>query len=203
MTQLLVATSNPGKVKELVPLLSVLGWELCDLEQFGHVPEAVEDGDSFAENARAKALHYAQATGLAVLADDSGLEVDALNGAPGVHSARFAGEHGNASANNELLLTKLNGVTDRTARFRCALCLVEDGQVTLEVSGACAGTILNDGRGQQGFGYDPLFVPTGPEASGASFAEMSSAQKAPLSHRGQAVAALVAELSSRATGAQS
>jgi len=203
VTQLLVATSNRGKVKELVPLLGELGWELCDLEPFGHVPEAVEDGATFAENARAKALHYAQATGLAVLADDSGLEVDALNGAPGVHSARFAGEHGNASANNALLLAQLDGVSDRSARFRCALCLVEGGQVTLEVSGACEGTILSDGRGQQGFGYDPLFVPTAPGASGASFAEMTAAQKAPLSHRGQAVAALVAELSSRGTGAPS
>ena len=203
MTELLVATSNAGKVRELTPLLSELGWELCGLDRFSDVPEAIEDGATFAENARTKALHYAAATGLAVLADDSGLEVDALAGAPGVHSARFAGEHGNASANNELLLSKLNGVEDRKARFRCALCLVENGQVSLEVNGTCEGTILATARGQQGFGYDPLFAPSDPSAAGATFAEMGSSQKAALSHRGHAVAALVQELSRRATGAPS
>jgi XTP/dITP diphosphohydrolase len=203
VTQLLLATTNPGKVKELIPLLDGLGWDVCGLELFPQIPEAVEDGATFSENAQIKALHFAAATGLAVLADDSGLEVDALGGAPGVHSARFAGEHGNAAANNALLLERLAAASDRSARFRCSLCLVEDGQVTLELSGSCEGTILENSRGAEGFGYDPLFVPRGANTSGATFAEMTSAQKAGLSHRGQAMAAFANELARRAAGAPS
>lgn len=198
MTRLLVATSNAGKVKELVPLLADLGWTPCGLDEFPDVPIAEETGATFAENARAKALYYAAATGMAVLADDSGLEVDALDGEPGVHSARFAGEICDDQSNNALLQQRLSGVSDRSARFRCCVCLVEDGMVSFEVHGCCEGRIASEPRGEQGFGYDPLFVPSDPSAGGATFGELIQEQKSALSHRGQAMAALARALASRA-----
>lgn len=197
MTRLLLATTNPGKVEELRPQLGALGLQLVGLEQYPGLDEPVEDQDSFEANARLKALHYAALAGIAVLADDSGLEVDALDGAPGVRSARWAGEPSDAQRNLDKLLRDLQGETDRSARFRCALCLVRDGQVNVEVSGACEGVLLSKPRGQGGFGYDPIFVPAGHDRT---FAEMSRAEKQALSHRGRAVAALVRELAAHAPG---
>jgi len=194
VSRLLVATTNAGKVAELRPLLAPLGWELLGLSDVGPQSVPREDGATFAENAAAKALHYARATGLDVLADDSGLEVDALGGAPGVHSARFAGPDATDAANNALLLERLAGVSERTARFRCSLCLVRDGRVAVAVDGVCEGRLLEAPRGLGGFGYDPLFVPEATDASGRSFAELERREKAALSHRGRAVAALVAAL---------
>lgn len=194
MSRLLVATTNAGKVAELRPLLAPLGWELLGLSDVGPCAEPVEDGETFAANAALKALHYARATGLDVLADDSGLEVDALDGAPGVRSARFAGPGASDADNNALLLERLAGRDDRRARFRCSLCLVQGGRVVLEVDGTCEGAILEAPRGLGGFGYDPLFVPDASAASGRSFAELERREKAALSHRGRAVAALVAAL---------
>lgn len=201
MTRLLVATTNAGKVRELLPLLAGLGWTPCGLDRFPDVAVPEENGATFAENARAKALHYAAATRLAVLADDSGLEVDALDGEPGVRSARFAGEPCNDRSNNALLRERLQGVSERSARFRCCVCLVEDGAVSLELDGCCEGHIADEPRGEHGFGYDPLFVPRDPSAGGATFAELSVEQKSTLSHRGRAMAALAEALAARAGGA--
>ena len=197
MSRLLVATTNAGKLTELRELLAPLGFELVGLADLPAIPEAVEDGATFAENARAKALHYARAAELDTLADDSGLEVLALNGAPGVRSARFAGEHATDVDNNALLLERLAGQTDRRARFVCALCLVERGVASLETQGVCAGRLLEAPRGQGGFGYDPLFVPDDAPAPERSFAELTRAEKQGLSHRGRALAALRAALGAR------
>ena len=194
MSRLLVATTNPGKVAELTPLLAGLGWEPCGLDAYAGLPPAVEDGETLAENAAAKALHWAALTDLPVLADDSGLEVAALDGAPGVHSARFAGEHADAAANNALLLERLTGVDDRRARFACCLAMAQGRRITLAVQGHCDGHILEAPRGTGGFGYDPLFVPAAPRAGGRSFAELSRDEKATLSHRGLALVALARAL---------
>jgi XTP/dITP diphosphohydrolase len=207
MTRLLVATTNQGKLAELQPALGALGWELCGLAAFPGVPVAREDGDTFAENARAKALHYARATGCAALADDSGLCVDALGGRPGIHSARYAGPEASDADNRKRLLAEMVGRSDRRASFACALCLAEpvpagDGRLSLtEVEGRCAGQLLEAERGTGGFGYDPLFVPDDPSAGGRSFAELPRAEKQRLSHRGAAVARLLQRLGARAPGA--
>ena len=199
MRTLLVATTNRGKVAELAPLLADLGIRPVGLDEYPGVSEAVEDGETFEANAEKKARHYAAATGMATLADDSGLEVDALDGAPGVHSARFAGEQADSAANNTLLLERLEGVDARGARFVCALCLVEpstggDAVVRHLLRGTCEGEILTTARGSGGFGYDPLFVPTDQTAGGSTFAELSREAKAALSHRGRAFADLAARL---------
>lgn len=198
MSRLLVATTNAGKLAELRELLAPLGFELLGLADLPPIEEAVEDGATFAENARAKALHYARAAELDTLADDSGLEVLALDGAPGVRSARFAGEHAADADNNALLLERLSGESDRRARFVCALCLVEGGAPSLETQGVCAGRILEAPRGDGGFGYDPLFVPDDPAAEGRTFAEVPRPVKQALSHRGRALEALERALAAAA-----
>ena len=198
MSRLVVATTNPGKIAELTPLLGSLGYEPCGLDAFPEVEEAVEDGETFSENAEKKARHYARATGLPALADDSGLAVRALGGAPGVRSARFAGEDADDAANNALLLQRLDDQPDRRARFVCALCLVENGDVIAAVEGRCEGLVLDAPRGDGGFGYDPLFVPDAVVADGRSFGEMARVEKQGLSHRGAAVRALAAALKTRA-----
>jgi XTP/dITP diphosphohydrolase len=206
VTRLLVATTNRGKLAELSAPLAALGWETVGLADFPDVAVAREDADSFAGNARDKALHYARATGLAALADDSGLCVDALRGAPGVHSARFAGPAATDAQNRALLREKLAGVADRRARFECALCLAEpvpggDGRFKLtETSGSCSGRLLEAERGAGGFGYDPLFVPDDASATGRTFAELPAADKQRLSHRGAALHALARKLAARAAG---
>jgi len=203
VTRLLVATTNRGKLAELSAPLLRLGWETLALPDVGDVPIAREDGDTFAENARSKALHYARATGLAALADDSGLCVDALRGAPGVHSARFAGPSATDTQNRALLLARMAGARDRRARFECALCLAEpvkggEGRFKLtEVAGSCPGRILPAEVGTGGFGYDPLFAPEDAAAAGRSFAELPAADKQRLSHRGVALAALARKLAAR------
>jgi len=197
VSRLLVATTNAGKLAELRELLAPLGYELVGLADLPAIPEAVEDGATFAENARAKALHYARAAELDTLADDSGLEVHALDGAPGVRSARFAGEHATDVDNNALLLERLAGRDDRRARFVCALCLVERGDVSLETQGVCAGRILEAPRGNGGFGYDPLFVPEDAPSPERSFAELTRAEKQGFSHRGRALTVLRATLGAR------
>lgn len=194
MSRLVFATSNPGKVAELRALTADLALDVLSSDEAGvgdvHV---VEDGDTFAENAAKKARAISRATGLAALADDSGLEVDALDGAPGVFSARYAGEGATDAANNEKLLANLAGVAParRTARFRCALALADTGgqlgDELLLTDGVCEGVILEAGRGSGGFGYDPLFyVP----ALGATFAELGVGPKSGCSHRAQAMRAM-------------
>jgi XTP/dITP diphosphohydrolase len=202
VTRLLVATTNPGKLAELRPLLAEHGFQIVGLRDLQGVPIAREDGRTCAENARAKATHYAKATGLPALADDSGLEVAALGGAPGVHSARWAGPRASDADNRCKLLAELAGRADRAARFVCALCLAEPGaggrMGLVEVEGHCAGTVLEAERGAGGFGYDALFVPDDPAAAGKSFAELSRAEKERFSHRGVALRRLAGRLTVRA-----
>jgi XTP/dITP diphosphohydrolase len=192
--RLVVATRNRNKVRELAPLCAGLDVTLVALADLPALPEVVEDGATFAANAAKKARAIAALTGLPVLADDSGLEVDALDGAPGVRSARFAGAGHDDRANNARLLEALAGVPPerRTARFRCAMALADRWEDTLLVrEGACEGVILTAPRGESGFGYDPLFLYP---PLGRTFAELGVAEKNELSHRARAVAALLPEL---------
>jgi len=198
VSRLLVATTNRGKVAELAPLLAGLGLQPVGLDAFPQLTPAVEDGLTLKDNAVLKARAAAAQSGLPTLADDSGLEVNALDGAPGLRSARFAGEDADDASNNALLLERLTGEHDRRAAFVCWLCLVRPGQPDLTLSGRCTGTILDAPRGEGGFGYDPLFVPDAPSASGRSFAQLSRDEKAGISHRGLALAALADALGQEA-----
>ena len=199
MVRILFATSNPHKLRELHEMLGPLGIAVLGLDSLSPVPEEPEeDGATFAENARLKAIAYACATGTPCLAEDSGLEVDALGGAPGVHSARYAGVDGDRdtrdAANNQKLLCELESVPPekRTARFVSTMCLVDArGEVLCETRGTYEGVIADAPRGQNGFGYDPLLLL--PDV-GRTSAELSPAEKNARSHRGEAARALVAWL---------
>ena len=192
MRRILIATGNTKKGRELAEILGST-WSVSTLKDLAVVPEIVEDGLTFQENAVKKALTVAQVHEGLILADDSGLEVDALSGAPGVRSARFAGEPSNDARNNTLLLEKLQGlpVAKRGAQFHCVLALVEKGSLLKTFSGICRGQILNAPGGDGGFGYDPLFVPDG---YSQTFAELPAATKHQLSHRGQAMRQLLSFL---------
>lgn len=184
--KLVLATHNNGKVKELQELLAGTGLEVVSLAGYPEVPEVVEDGATFRENAVKKAREVAEAVGEVALADDSGLEVDVLNGAPGVYSARFAGEQHDDAANNQKLLHLLAGVPrdKRTARFRCVVAIAVPGGKTETAEGTCEGIITTVPRGEGGFGYDPLFLV--PEYD-KTFAELDPAEKNRISHRGRAL----------------
>ena len=188
--RLVLASSNRGKLDELRELLIPSGYELIAQSDLG-VGDAEETGSTFVENALLKARHAARITGFAALADDSGLLVDALDGAPGLRSARFAGEHGNAAANNALLLEHLRDVPPdrRSAHFYCVLVLLRsaDDPQPLIAEGSWRGRILDAPRGARGFGYDPLFLPDGQTLSAA---ELDPSMKNRISHRGQALDAL-------------
>jgi XTP/dITP diphosphohydrolase len=183
---LLLATRNAHKVDEIRALLARAGITVGSLLDRPEIPEPPETGDTFEHNALQKARFVAERTGGAVLADDSGLEVDVLGGAPGVRSKRFSAE-GTDAANNALLLERLAGVDDRRARFRCVLALVH-GDAEATVSGACEGRITSAPRGAHGFGYDPVFVPD--ELDGRTLGEATMAEKNAISHRARAVAQL-------------
>ena len=190
MPKLVLATSNAGKLAELRPLLAEAGYELVAQADLG-VGDAVEDGRTFLENALIKARHASEATGLPALADDSGLVVDALGGAPGLYSARYAGRHGDSAANNAKLLSEMEGLvgTRRRAHFYCVLVLLRhpDDPQPLVAEGVWPGLVLEAARGDGGFGYDPVFfVP----AHGVSAAELEPHLKNRISHRGQALARL-------------
>lgn len=188
LLRLVLATKNQGKVRELQDMLKSMDFEVVSLAEYPGVPEVEEDGNTFWENAVKKAREIAAATGELAMADDSGLEVDYLGGAPGVYSARFAGEHGNSKANNEKLLKLLEGVPweKRTARFRCVVAIATpDGEVKT-AEGTCEGIITTEPRGKEGFGYDPLFYY--PEY-GKTFAELDRDTKNQISHRGKALRA--------------
>ncbi len=190
--KLLLASNNPKKLAELQRILAGLEITFVLPRDAGGIPDVVEDEASFAGNAAKKAVAAARAKGLWALADDSGLLVDALDGAPGVLSARFAGLHGDDAANNALLLEKLKGVPPerRGARFVCALALARpDGSIALQVQGTARGRILEAPRGTHDFGYDPLFLFTEPgfAASEKGFAEIDPERKAEVSHRGRAL----------------
>jgi XTP/dITP diphosphohydrolase len=199
--KLVFATRNPGKLRELRQLLSHERLEVIGLEDFPDAPEIEENGASFAENAVAKAVGIMRATGLPSLADDSGLEVDALGGAPGVHSARYAGPGASDADRVVLLLQNLRGVPpeNRTARFRCAVAFVEPRDPDrVEVrEGTCEGRILGAPRGTGGFGYDPVFYA---EEIEQTFAEAPAEIKNRLSHRGQAMRQMAAYLEERLRG---
>jgi XTP/dITP diphosphohydrolase len=190
MRELVLASSNRGKLAELAPLLSGAGFVLRTQGEFG-VADAVEDGASFVENALIKARHASAATGLPALGDDSGLLVDALDGAPGLYSARYAGAHGDSAANIDKLLGALRGVPApaRSARFHCALVLVRDAHDVLPIiaEGRWEGRVLEAPRGTHGFGYDPVFFDPSLDL-GAS--ELDDATKQRVSHRGRAIARL-------------
>lgn len=184
------ATANPKKLREIEELFAAVAsgrFEL--LPRPADLPDVVEDGATLAANAELKARAVMEATGLATIADDTGLEVDALNGAPGVRSARFAGDGHNDDANVALLLSKLadTAAADRSARFRTVICIARpDGEVRF-VDGVCEGQIAMSVVGDGGFGYDPVFVPT--DGDGRTFAEMSAEEKHTISHRGRAMRA--------------
>lgn len=186
MFKLVLASNNSGKLKELRTLLSPLNIAVTSLADYPGMPETVEDGDTFADNAVKKAKEAAQYTGLIALADDSGLEVDYLNGKPGVLSARFAGEPKDDAANNQKLLTLMQGVPmeKRTARFRCVVAICTPQGETYISEGSCEGYILNELRGTGGFGYDPLFYVAEYKKT---FAELDLATKNKISHRGKAL----------------
>ncbi|HVJ50775.1 XTP/dITP diphosphatase [Desulfitobacterium sp.] len=183
--KILLATQNQGKVKELQELLADAQIEVLSLQDIPNWEEVEETGSTFAENAALKAHVAAERTGYIALADDSGLEVDALNGAPGVYSARYAGEPKDDERNNDKLINALEKFPDeeRTGRFRCALVIATpDGQEFL-TEGTVEGRILHAPRGQEGFGYDPLFfIPD----FGRTMAELTMIQKNKISHRAQA-----------------
>lgn len=192
MSKLLLCTGNPGKVAELRALLPS-SLELLGLVDVGLPLDLPETGDSFAANATQKARFAFERTGLTCIADDSGLEVTALGGAPGVYSARYAGEAKNDQANMAKLLRELQGVADRSATFRTVIALIDaEGEHLFE--GEVRGAITTAPRGTQGFGYDPVFLP---EMSDLTFAELDAKMKNAISHRGHAVWKLVRWFSER------
>jgi XTP/dITP diphosphohydrolase len=191
VTRLYCATGNAGKLREFRMAAAHAPVEIELVPNFRELPPAVEDGATFEENAIGKALHYGRHVAGPLFADDSGLEVDALGGAPGVYSARYSGPHATDEANNRLLLENLRGVANRTARFVCAIALVEGGQVRGVYRGAVEGRIIDDARGPHGFGYDPLFYY---EPFGCTFGEATDEQKIAVSHRGQALLAMLRAL---------
>ncbi|MDZ4167786.1 MAG: RdgB/HAM1 family non-canonical purine NTP pyrophosphatase [Coriobacteriia bacterium] len=195
MRRVVVATANRGKLAEIRSALDFEGWEFVTAADLGREPLDVEEtGDTFEANARLKARAYREAFGMASLADDSGLQVDALGGEPGVYSSRYAGADATDADNNAKLLGALGEVPAemRTARFRSVIVLIdEDGSETVAV-GACEGSIAYEARGEGGFGYDPLFLPDA--VPGRTMAELDLAEKNAISHRGAALRALRAAL---------
>lgn len=195
---IVLATRNENKVRELAAMLAGLPIRLESIGSYPDAPDVEETGATFAENAVLKAKAAAQHTGLWAMADDSGLEVDALDGQPGVYSARFAGPGATDADNNEKLLKLMADVPDdrRTARFRCAIALAApDGRIFVD-EGTCEGRIARAPRGEGGFGYDPLFIV--PEL-GRTFAELPAAEKDRISHRGRALTAVRRRLEDLAT----
>jgi XTP/dITP diphosphohydrolase len=189
------ATGNPGKLREFrLAADNDPDVEFELVPDFKSLPPAVEDGVTFEENAIRKARHYARYVAGPIFADDSGLEVDALAGAPGVYSARYSGEHANDEANNQLLLANLHGVLDRTARFVCTIALVEGERLIGTWRGSVEGRILDAPHGSGGFGYDPLFFHP---PFGCTFGEASAGRKLSVSHRGQALRAMLRDLKTR------
>lgn len=193
--QILVGTKNAGKVRELENLLAEIPVELQSLDEFENVIEPEETGASFADNAALKAVYYSEKTGLAALADDSGLEVSALNGAPGVYSARYAGKDSSSAEKIAKLLEELenSGNEDRSARFVCVIVLTnEAGEIIFQAEGICDGKIANEPRGENGFGYDPVFIP---EGFAETLGELSDSVKRQISHRARASEKIITFLS--------
>jgi XTP/dITP diphosphohydrolase len=191
--RLILATRNPHKTLEIRAMLGSR-FEVLDATAFPGFPEIEETGTTFLENARLKALGISREIAGWVLSDDSGLEVDALDGAPGVYSSSYGGEEGNYPRNNARLLAAMTGQTNRRARFRCTMVIARDGREEAHFEGVVDGQIRDSQRGDQGFGYDPLFVPEGDHRT---FAELSQEEKNALSHRSRALEQVVRWLSLR------
>lgn len=190
MQDLLVATGNSHKTAEIRAILGA-GYVVSDLKAHPELPEVEETGSTFLENATLKAVEISKQVEGLILSDDSGLEVDALGGEPGVYSSRYAGEAGNDVANNKKLLHELQGKDNRAARFRCVMVLAQDGEVLTSFDGAVEGRMLSELHGEGGFGYDPLFVPDGYDQT---FSQLSEGIKNQLSHRAVAMQKVVAWL---------
>ena len=184
--ELIVATRNGGKVREIREALKGLGLRIHSLSDFPNVPEIEEDGKSFAENALKKARFYSKHFGKLVLADDSGLQVDGLNGLPGIYSARYAKEGATSQENNQKLLREMQGlpVSKRRARFKCIIAVVSHDGREAVAEGSCTGRIGFKEKGKKGFGYDPLFLLP---KCGKTMAELSLKEKNAVSHRGKAL----------------
>ena len=194
LSELLIATHNEGKLREFCVFFANAGYSLLSLNDVGIHTEVEETGATLEDNAALKATTYAQLSGMATIADDSGLEVDALGGEPGVRSARFAGRDATDSERIALLLHKVDNVPSfqRTARFRCVIALKKPGKPVRLYSGHCNGLIANEARGDQGFGYDPIFFL--PQLN-KTMAELNFEEKNAISHRGHAVAKVANDLS--------
>jgi non-canonical purine NTP pyrophosphatase (RdgB/HAM1 family) len=191
-TKILFATANAHKVQEVTAMLSDAPFEIHTLSDFPDIEMPPEDGKTFEENALIKARYVAQITNMLVVADDSGLEVDALQGAPGVHSKRYSEEQTD-EANNKKLLRELQNISTRSARFVCSVAIVY-GEKEIVYRGTCEGSIASKASGKDGFGYDPIFIPQ--VYPHLSMAELSMAEKNKISHRGNAFAHLVEKLQS-------
>jgi XTP/dITP diphosphohydrolase len=183
--KIVLATRNAHKLEEIRAIFNTNGIEACSALDFPEIPDTIEDRDTLEGNAIKKAQELCDATGLIALADDSGLEVEALDGAPGVYSARYAGEHCSYEDNNTKLLSELSNKENRSARFRTVIALARPGEEPLTVAGICPGTIIGERRGEHGFGYDPLFVP---EGYSETFSQLPSETKNKISHRARALA---------------
>ena len=190
MQKLLIATGNSHKTDEIRAILGE-DYVVSDLKAHPELLEVEETGTTFLENATLKAVEISKQVEGLILSDDSGLEVDALGGEPGVYSSRYAGEAGNDAANNKKLLHELQGEDIRTARFRCVMVLAQDGEVLASFDGAVEGRMLSELHGEGGFGYDPLFVPDGYDQT---FSQLSEGIKNQLSHRAVAMQKVVAWL---------
>ena len=190
------ATGNAGKLREFRLAGEVLGIDIEPLADLKSIPAPEENGATFEDNARLKAAYYSRFAPGPLFADDSGLEVDALGGEPGVYSARYAGAHASDQANNRLLLERLGQTPNRSARFVCAIALAEGGEVRQTFRGEVEGEILHETRGPGGFGYDPLFYYP---PFGCSFGEVDGEKKFDVSHRGKALRALLRYLASTLT----
>jgi XTP/dITP diphosphohydrolase len=182
--KLVIATRNPHKLKEIQAIFDFQGLEIHSSFDFPEIPDVVEDGDTLEANAVKKAVELCKATGLPALADDSGLEVEALGGRPGVYSARWSGEGCTYADNNAKLLRKLEGKTNRCAQFRTVMALARPDEQPQTVEGSVHGVIIEELRGDQGFGYDPLFMPDG---YSRTFAELPAEVKNRISHRARAL----------------
>ncbi|SMQ83280.1 XTP/dITP diphosphohydrolase [Bacillus sp. OV166] len=186
MKEVIIATKNPGKAREFEHIFASRGIEVRTLLDFPEIPDVDETGSTFEENAILKAEAVSQALGKMVIGDDSGLMVDALEGRPGIYSARYAGEQKNDQNNTDKVMSELKGLPQekRSARFYCALAVAVPGQETITVSGTCEGRILEEQRGTNGFGYDPVFYVL---EKGLAMAELSSDEKNKISHRANAL----------------
>jgi len=187
---LVLATTNKNKIREFREILKDFDIEIRSLSDFGPIPEVIEDGETFDDNAYKKAHHTARVLGLPAIADDSGLEVEALGGAPGVYSARYAGENATDEENCDKLLEEMKGKKNRKANFTCVISIAVPSGPALTYEGKCDGLITEKRFGANGFGYDPVFFH---EKFGKTFAELSAQEKNSVSHRGQALAEIKEE----------